>query len=407
MPIGPDESPETPEALMISAMLDRGEFLPTKYHLTTDHLECWEKLWRFAETYQAQAGHAPGLDLVSLQFPDFVFTPNVDPTWASHQLHRAHGSRTLRRTMKKALRHLEQDEVEQAYEQLAGVERPRVARRAPVSVWDHAGVEQDFAVTKIPTPYPTLQRVTGGIGPEDLWFIASRPSEGKTFTLCLQTATAMEQGLNVGYLSLEMPARVINKRIRRILATPAERKLLDSLSPADAKKGLDQLRDRITGTVHVVDPSHGKFTSPVVREALEEYDLVLLDHAGLMHTADGRRAIDDWRAMATISNDLRADVLGAGTPLVAGVQINRTAETSGRSAPKLTQLSQSDALGQDADVVLTFRALSERVRVWSSEKNREGAKAKWWTLFDAKNATFKELSQDAAYEQVAEDEDGR
>lgn len=405
MPVGPDESPETPEALMISAMLNKGEFIPSKYHLTVEHLECWQKLWQFAEQYQEQAGKAPGLDLVRLQFPDFVYTADVECAWASHRLHRVHSARQMRKTFKAALRDLEADEVELAYEKVTAIERPRVARRSPVSVWDHAGVEEEFAVTKIPVPYPTLQRITGGIGPEDLWFIASRPSEGKTFTLCLQAAMAMNAGLKVGYLSLEMPARVINKRIRRTVATPAERKLLDHSDPKEVKKGMDLLQERVTGSVHVVDPSHGRFTSPVVREALEEYDLVLLDHAGLMHTADGRRAIDDWRAMATISNDLRSDVLGAGTPLVAGVQINRTADTAGRSAPKLSQLSQSDALGQDADVVCTFRALSEKTRVWSSEKNREGARAKWWTLFDAKNAEFKEISQDAAYEQVAEDED--
>lgn len=400
-----DQGPETPEALMISALLTSGSFDPQRHHLTEDDLECWRKLWQFGVLHHQQSGCSPSLDLVALKFPDFTFTPNVERGYAAYQLHRASNSRKLRRTIRKALTQLGEDNLEGAYDELATITRPRSSRKPAHDAFDHSLIDMDFKVSRIPVHYRTLTRVTGGIGPGELWFWAARPGEGKTYNLCAMAATAAMAGENVRYVSLEMPARVINHRVRRMMANKDELTKLDSSDPMEIKKGIDQLRERVSGDVSVVDPSHGRMTSAVIREQMDEGTLVMVDHAGLMSTSDGRRAVDDWRAMAMISNSFKEDILATGVPLVAAAQLNRTADTAGNTPPKLSQLSQSDALGQDADVVVTQKKLSERVRAYSAEKNREGEPARWWGLFDIKKASLKELSWDEAVEIQAVDED--
>jgi len=171
------------------------------------------------------------------------------------------------------------------------------------------------------------------------------------------------------------------------------------------KRTLDSIKDRMSGTFDVVDPSHGRVTTNVVREHMDECDLLIVDHAGLLITADGRRAIDDWRAMALISNMLKEYALETSVPVVAGAQLNRTADTASPRPPKLSQLAQSDALGQDADVVVTMKRLSKHVMVQSAEKVREGEGMLWYSKFDPSKADFGEMKKDAALEFMASDED--
>lgn len=401
-----EEGSESPEALFISALLHDGEYRPEEYRITPSHFSCWRKLHEWCEEYQHKAHAAPPLALVHSEFPDFVLGPDVSARWAAHKLHEAHASRQLRVRMREALVLLDEEDLNGAIETLQGIERPHVVRRPPIMIWDHSP-EDEIEVARIATPYPTLNRVSGGIGPSELWFWAQRPGEGKTMNLTVFSAYAMEAGYRVRYLSLEMPSRTIVHRTKRALARN-ERKVLaqlDSKDHREIKKATEHLRHKVPGSLSVVDPSHGSVSSTTVREHMDDCDLVIVDHAGLMKTADGRRAVDDWRAMALISNSLKEDALATGIPILGAVQLNRTADTGGLTPPKLTTLAQSDALGQDADVVVTGKKTSETTRVYSAEKVREGSGARWFARYDVKTSTYSEMSKEQAQEQMAVDDD--
>lgn len=401
------EGPETPEALMISALIDSGEFNPEKYHLTEDHLTCWSKLWRFCVEYQQAAGVAPPESLIKTKFPEFEILRGLDPSWAAQELHKAHSSRLLRARLLEAIELVKQEEVDQAYSLLEGIQRPRTSTKPALDVWDYSNSVEEFDIAKIPVPWDSLGRATGGIGPAELWYIAGRPGTGKSFALTEFAARAMREGYRVGYVSCEMPAYQIHKRVLRSLAVAWDAKLLKALDSTDReiyKPAMDIIRERTPGSLGVIDPSHGRMTNALVRAQMEQYDLVLVDHVGLLSTNDGRKAIDDWRAMAHISNTLREDTLATNTSVVAAVQLNREAE-HGTSAPKVSQLSQSDALGQDGTVVITMRKLSNSVRLWSAEKNREGAPVKWYTRFEPEKSRFDQVSADFSRELQVLDED--
>lgn len=412
-PLRPEgEGPESPEALMISALIDSGQFTPEKYHLTEDHLTCWQKLWRLGVEHQQISGEGPPLSLIRQRFPEFEITHDINIDYAARELHKAHSSRQLRQRLTEAIDLVKSEEIDQAYSLLEGIQRPRSVRKEAFDLWTHNSEEDDFEVTKIPVPWDSLGRVTGGIGPSELWYLAGRPGTGKTYGLCEFSAKAIKAGYNVRYVSLEMSAAAIHKRVKRSLAQSFSQTQPDLLGRIDSpdrnvyKEALDDLRELVEGSFAVIDPSHGKATNHLVREQMEvpQCDLVVVDHVGLMYTNDNRKAIDDWRAMASISNILKEDCLATGVPILSAVQLNREAE-HGTSAPKLNQLSQSDALGQDADVVVTMRMLTRSVRLYSAEKNREGAPVKWWTRFDPERARFDEVKQDIAVELQMVDED--
>ena len=135
----------------------------------------------------------------------------------------------------------------------------------------------------------------------------------------------------------------------------------------------------------------------MVASRCSEYDLTVIDYVGLMAQDGGGRAIDDWRVMATISNTLKTIALAQKARLLCAAQINRDGET-GSAPPKVKNLSQSDALGQDGDVVLTMRAKAKNVAThFSLEKNRHGTSGvHFFTTFDPNTGTYTEVSGDHA-----------
>lgn len=400
------EGPETPEALMISALLHDGLFEPEKFGLHERHLSCWNKLWRFGVEYQQKEGKAPPLNLVTAKFPDFEFTPEVGPRYAADQLHQAAASRDMRTRARTMLKALEDEDLSEAYEAMRGLTPPRSIAKPAVSIWDQSENDQ-FEVSKIPLAYQTLGRASGGIGPGEVWYIGGRPGVGKTWTVCAYVAAAVKQAYNVRYLSLEMPSKAIIKRVRRILAAPDSKLLaqLDSPDWTEHKKAVDALKERIEGTFAAIDPSHGRGTNAAVREQMNEGDLVVVDHVGLMYTPEGQRAIHDWRAQAWISNQLKEDTLSSGIPILGAVQLNRAAESSSEKAPGADKVGGSDALVQDADVVVTMKRLSKSVMVHSAEKVREGAGVGWFSRFDPEKARFEEITRDQGIELQAMDDD--
>jgi hypothetical protein len=400
-----NEGPESPEALFISAMIDSGQFTPEKFRITVEHLSCWQKLYTFAADYQQRCGEAPPIDLVKAKFPDFEFREGGRPEWTAHELHQAYASRQLRLKMRESLKALDEGDLEAAYGKLEEISRPKTVRRKPASVFEHQLHQEEFDVPAIEVPYQSLGRYTGGIYPGDLWYIAGRPGTGKTWDLCSFSGKAVSQGCRVRYLSLEMRTSRIAMRALKCMANAKELEHLVSKDPVAIKKAIDAIQERMPGSFEVVDPSHGRVTTTVAREYMDDIDLLVIDHAGLMFTPDGRRAHDDWRAMAIISNMLKEYALETAVPILAGAQLNRTADQGGQRPPKISQLAQSDALGQDADVVVTRKRLTKHVVIQSAEKVREGEGGLWYSRFDPAKSDFRELKKDEAMEIMATDED--
>lgn len=406
-----DDGPESPEALLISALIDSGEYTPEQYGVTPEYFSCWQKLDTFGREYQQRSGLAPPLALVRSKFPDFEFKEGLSPAWAAGELHKAHGSRQLRLQLREAVEFIEKDDLDGAYSVLEALHRPKIVRRKPADGFDLSDVEE-FDVARIPVAANSLGRATGGIGPGEMWLYAARPGTGKTYGLAEQTAVSVKHGYNVTILSLEMSVAKIKRRVLRCMATKAEREVLDKAFLDKDWRTLkmtgESIRERLSpAQYNVVDPSHGIINPAVIRSYMTDCDLLILDHIGLVTTNGGNRAVEDWRHQATISNQLKQECLSSGVPLLAAAQINRQGDTASRRPPKISQLTGSDALGQDSDVIVTMARQTKHVMLSSAEKVRDGESLVWYSHYDPVHCNFAEMTKDRAIDVMATDEEFR
>lgn len=398
---------QSPEALLISAFLEHGQFEPERHFITSDDIAGWGKLWAFCADYQKKAGKAPPMSLVATMFPEFEITGDVDVAWAASKVREDAAFRDMRHRSRAMLAAVNEGDLHGAYSAFDGLQRPREHRLDPVSVFDHSVLTEEFDVGGIEVPFATLQRASnGGIRAAEYWLLAARLGQGKTHIALTFAAHAAKVGCRVGMMALEMPARQVNRRLIRCMAGRDVRLLgqLDSEDEYERKKAIDHIRELTPGVVEVFDPSRGRVnTTSFLHEMCRDYDLVIVDHLGLMQTAENKRAIEDWRVMSTISNTVRETTLSTNTPVLALAQINREGESrrgDSTRPPRASQLSQSDALGQDADAVITMRRPSTHTMRYEAVKLREGPNVKWYSRFDPERARFEEITHDQ-YEEIS------
>lgn len=386
---------------MISAMLASGRCVPAEHGLSIEDLSCWEKLWRFCVDYQARAGAAPGLEIIRSRFPEFVFLPSINIDWAADQLHSASYSRNIRQGFNGALRAIAEDDMETVQEIIGSLAQPRRHRNLTgLDSLDAANLMATQRKEGLPLPpWKPLVDVTTVIGFDELWTLGSFTGHGKSQILPLVAAIVAEAGYTARYLSLEMPAASINRRVIRCYAR-GDRDMQLRLAHPDPRErfeALDELRGRVPGKVETLDPSDMVMNTHTVEDATNGADIVMVDHIGLLQLPDGTRAIDDWRGLAKISNILREINLRTKTAMLNASQTNKESNRNGLVPPKLGDFSGSIAVPQDSDVVLTMRKPCDGLLVFGCEKNRENIGARWYTRFDPSKADYRELTKAEAH----------
>lgn len=394
-----------PEALFISALLEVGQYIPGMYGIRDDQFSGHKPVHQFCTNYQATSKVAPPLNLLTKKFPNFPFEPNINPVWAATQLAEAHTNRMLRKVMAKASMAV----AEEAHDEAIAMLRDTLSRITPavsqgINATDMSQLEGKDDLVTCPVPAGMLSKITNGIGAGDLWYVAARLGVGKSWRLIQHAVTAAEAGWDVAYFSLEMPAKAVIDRIHRIalrnytkpwpeLELPERSELIEKWSQGK-------------GTINIYDPSAGRCDAAVVSSVAGENTLVIVDYVGLMYTNSGIRSIEDWRAAATISNQLKEVALEHSVPIIAAAQINRSGESKGSGMPGAEHLAQSDALGQDADALITLKKYGQHALVNALTKYRHGESgAKWYTQFEPGKAKLGDISPEMANQLKALDEE--
>jgi len=402
----PGRDVRSAEALFISALIATGDYRPGTYGISDLHFSGYKDVHAFCKDHQAKAGRAPSVELVVRKYPAFEYVAHIDPVWAAADMKDAWVSRQLRKGMTKATTMLAEEDIHGAIAALrATLTDATPALTKGTGVADFADIEAAADLPKAVVDYyanSALQAYTGGIGPGELWYVAARLGIGKTFQLLKMTTAIAEAGWNVVFFSTEMPARSVKERFHRIALrdTPGG---VDSLSIKDRRERMEAWQDT-AGTVTVYDPSSGPCDAVRVAAAAQEDTVAIIDYIGLMRTTAGDRSISDWRAAATISNELKEVTLEYSMPVIAAAQINREGQKSSKMGAE--HLSQADALGQDADVIITMRDYSTRVRVNALVKNRHGVQGvRWYSRFDPAASRFEDLTPDEAHSLASQDEE--
>ena len=233
--------------------------------------------------------------------------------------------------------------------------------------------EQRRLVTGVPTGFVDLDEMTRGLQPSDLIIIAARPSMGKTsLVLNIAQYVAMQPNLTVGFFSLEMSKESL---FIRLLTSEAQidghRLMSGAIGQKDygrishALETLSSMRMFIDDT-----PNLGVLEMRAKCRRLQAehgLNLVILDYIQLMNSRG--RFENRTLELASISRSLKGLAKELNVPIVALSQLSRAPEARSDHRPQLSDLRESGALEQDADVVV----LIYRDDVYNREPNNENA----------------------------------
>ena len=405
----PEQALTSPEVLAINALVGTGEFRPSQYGLDKEMLTNHDKVWQFCTEYQAKAGTAPPRQLLARKFPDFEQLSGVDPGWAADVLRSAHHENTIRRKLQGALAALHDGDVETSRELIAEAARPHLmARPRAMSVYDETTVSSEKLKDGWSEPWEGLQAYTQGVGRGELRYLGARFGEGKSWIAPVYAVHLAEQGARVCVLTLEIPKKVYARRTQLVLAR-GDQGLQKGLRDPSVKMRMAALNSmpQVKGSITLLDPSDVRMTTKAVELAAIDHDVVLVDHVGLMRDVSGKLAIEDWRTMAAISNRLKEITLELNIAVIGAAQVNRQGETSHGRAPKSSQLSQSDALGQDADVLHLLKRMTDNgsSMLHDVPKNRGGFSTRFYTKFLPATADFTEITKTDAEDMARADMD--
>ena len=213
------------------------------------------------------------------------------------------------------------------------------------------------AVTGIPTGFIDLDYKTSGMQPSDFILIAARPSTGKTaFVLNLVDYVAVKKNMPCMIFSLEMSKEQLVNRMLSMESNVDSQKLrTGSLTDSDWDAVVEGI-GIIGGSKLIIDDTPGISITELrskCRKMKLEYGLsmIIIDYLQLM-SGSGKSGDNRQQEISEISRSLKALAREMNAPVVALSQLSRACETRQDHRPMLSDLRESGAIEQDADVVM-------------------------------------------------------
>lgn len=233
-------------------------------------------------------------------------------------------------------------------------------------------------LTGIPTGYTDLDEMTSGWQKSDLVIIAGRPAMGKTsFALSLAKNIAVDYHIPIAFFSLEMNnVQLVNRLISNTCEIAGSKILNGQLTP-DEWDRLDKNLTKLTGSPVYVDDTPGLSVFELrtkARRLVREkgVKIIMIDYLQLMN-ANGMKFGSRQEEVSTISRSLKGLAKELDIPIIALSQLNRTVENreglEGKR-PQLSDLRESGAIEQDADMVL-FVHRPEYYHIYLDEKGND------------------------------------
>ena len=213
-------------------------------------------------------------------------------------------------------------------------------------------------VTGIPTGFIDLDYKLSGLQPSDMILIAARPSMGKTaFVLNIAQYVAFKKEKGVAIFSLEMSKEQLVNRLFALESQVDSQALrTGNLKDSDWEK-LIEGAGIIGRSNMIIDDTPGISVSELrskCRKYKLEHDiqLIIIDYLQLMSGSAGGRSESRQQEISEISRSLKALARELNVPVVALSQLSRAVESRPDKRPMLSDLRESGAIEQDADVVM-------------------------------------------------------
>lgn len=263
------------------------------------------------------------------------------------------------------------------------------------------------SVLGVPTGFLDLDRKLGGLRPGQLVIVAARPAMGKTsFALNLASNAAVQYDKKVGIFTMEMES---DELLMRMMSSASEVSMDNMLKGF----GMNQKKMlRIAGAAEVlsskeiyIDDSGANTILDIraktrrLKAEIKGLDLIIIDYMQLMSASRNRE--NRQQEISEISRSLKILAKEIGIPVIALSQLNRGLENRDDKRPKLSDLRESGAIEQDADIVMFIY----RDEVYNEEteepgvseiiigKNRHGAIGKIKLRFLKEFTAFRDLNE--------------
>ena len=233
-------------------------------------------------------------------------------------------------------------------------------------------------LTGVSTGYYKLDDITSGWQASDLVIIAGRPAMGKTsFALSMAKNIAADLRVPMAFFSLEMSnVQLVNRLISNACEIQGS-KILNGQLQRDEWDRLDKRINNLLGAPLYIDDTPGLSVFELTTKArrlVREHDikLIMIDYLQLMN-ANGMRFSSRQEEVSTISRSLKSLAKDLNIPILALSQLNRGVESreglEGKR-PQLSDLRESGAIEQDADMVI-FVHRPEYYHIYQDDNGRD------------------------------------
>jgi len=214
-------------------------------------------------------------------------------------------------------------------------------------------------LTGVPTGFTALDRLTSGLQPSDLIIVAARPGMGKTsFTLSLARNAAMDFQKPVALFSLEMASTQLVQRLISMESEISATKLRSGKLEEYEWQQLHTTIERMSEVPIFIDDTPGinifELRAKCRRLKMQhDIQMVIIDYLQLMSGGmESNRGGNREQEISSISRALKGLAKELNVPVIALSQLSRAVETRGGSKrPQLSDLRESGAIEQDADIV--------------------------------------------------------
>ncbi len=214
-------------------------------------------------------------------------------------------------------------------------------------------------VTGVRTGFYDLDKMTAGLQPGDLIVLAARPSMGKTaFALNIGEHVAVNEGLPVVVFSMEMGAAQLALRMVGSMGRIDQSNLRTGRLRDDEWSRLSEAVEKLGKVSMFIDESPGLTPSEVRARARRQarqcgqLGLIIVDYLQLMSGSGGGGDENRATEIGEISRGLKSLAKELKCPVIALSQLNRSVETRTDKRPMMSDLRESGAIEQDADVIM-------------------------------------------------------
>jgi len=210
-------------------------------------------------------------------------------------------------------------------------------------------------ITGVPTGYRKLNEMTSGFQAGDFVVLAARPAMGKTSLALNIMLHAAQDGYKVGMFSLEMPAEQLALRLLSTESGISFHRIRNASMSSDEWLVLTQVAGQLTQLPICIDDSPAQTSMDVRAKARKlraegKLDFLVIDYLQLLYAS--RRHENRHQEVSEISRSLKALAKELSIPILALSQLSREVDKRMDKRPLLSDLRESGAIEQDADLIM-------------------------------------------------------